>query len=167
MMAGYVVTGGCGFMGSHLCEALLRRGDRVRIVDDLSTGSLANKPAAAELIEGDIRDREVVAWAIAGSDGCFHLAAIASVEQTNREWVETHRVNLTGTITILDAARRAGPQGGALPVVYASSAAIYGDQGAGAIAETAHPLPLSAYGADTLACEHHAPPARPLPAVPP
>jgi len=156
MMASYVVTGGCGFIGSHLCEALLRRGDRVRIIDDLSTGSLANKPAAAELIEGDVRDREVVASAIAGSDGCFHLAAIASVEQTNRQWVETHRVNLTGTITIFDAARRAGPRGGADPVVYASSAAIYGDQGAGVIAETAHPVPLSAYGADKLACEHHA-----------
>ena len=156
MMASYVVTGGCGFIGSHLCEALLRRGDRVRILDDLSTGSLANKPAAAELIRGDIRDREVVASAIAESDGCFHLAAIASVEQTNRQWVETHRVNLTGTITIYDAARRAGPRGGAVPVVYASSAAIYGDQGATAIAETAHPLPLSAYGADKLACEHHA-----------
>jgi len=156
MMAMYVVTGGCGFIGSHLCDALLRRGDRVRIVDDLSTGSLANKPAGAELIRGDIRDREVVASAIAGSDGCFHLAAIASVEQTNRQWVETHRVNLTGTITIFDVARQAGPRGGAIPVVYASSAAIYGDQGAEAIAETARPVPLSAYGADKLACEHHA-----------
>ena len=156
MMATYVVTGGCGFIGSHLCEVLLRRGDRVRIVDDLSTGSLANKPDGAELIRGDIRDREVVASAIAGSDGCFHLAAIASVEQTNRHWVETHRVNLTGTITIFDVARRAGPRGGALPVVYASSAAIYGDQGADAVAETARPLPLSAYGADKLGCEHHA-----------
>src|SRR6266568_1997084 len=155
-MASYVVTGGCGFIGSHLCEALLRRGDRVRIVDDLSTGSLANKPAAAELIQGDIRDREVVASAIAGSDGCFHLAAIASVEQANRQWVDTHRVNLTGTITIFDVARQAGPLGGAVPVVYASSAAVYGDQGAAAIGETACPLPLSAYGADKLACEHHA-----------
>ncbi len=155
-MASFVVTGGCGFIGSHLCEALLRRGDRVRIVDDLSTGSLANKPAAAELIQGDIRDREVVASAIAGSDGCFHLAAIASVEQANRQWVDTHRVNLTGTITIFDVARQAGPLGGAVPVVYASSAAVYGDQGAAAIGETACPLPLSAYGADKLACEHHA-----------
>ncbi len=155
-MASFVVTGGCGFIGSHLCEALLRRGDRVRVVDDLSTGSLANKPAAAELIQGDIRDREVVASAIAGSDGCFHLAAIASVEQANRQWVDTHRVNLTGTITIFDVARQAGPLGGAVPVVYASSAAVYGDQGAAAIGETACPLPLSAYGADKLACEHHA-----------
>src|SRR6266700_5211467 len=112
-MASYVVTGGCGFIGSHLCEALLRRGDRVRVVDDLSTGSLANKPAAAELIQGDIRDREGVASAIAGSDGCFHLAAIAAVEQTNRQWVETHLGNLTGTITIVEVARQAGPLGGA------------------------------------------------------
>src|SRR5437588_37388 len=88
--------GAVASIGSHLCEALLRRGDRVRILDDLSSGSLANKPAAAELIRGDIRDRERVASAIAESDGCFHLAAIASVEQTNRQWVETHRVNLTG-----------------------------------------------------------------------
>jgi UDP-glucose 4-epimerase len=156
MMAAYVVTGGCGMIGSHLCEALLNRGDRVRILDDLSTGSLAHKPSGAELIRGDIRDRDAVALAMVDMDGCFHLAAIASVERANRQWIETHTVNLTGTITVFDVARQAGDGRGPLPVVYASSAAIYGDQGADAIAETARPAPLSAYGSDKLACEYHA-----------
>ena len=90
-MADYLVTGGCGFIGSHLCEALLAQGDRVRILDDLSTGKLANKPADAELIRGDVADGACVARALAGTDGCFHLAAIASVEEANRDWLGTHR----------------------------------------------------------------------------
>ena len=156
MMASYLVTGGCGFIGSHLCDELIRTGHTVRILDNLSTGSLENKAELAELIVGDIRDAEAVNAAVTGIDGCFHLAAVASVEQANRHWVDTHRVNLTGTITLFDASRAASQRGRALPVVYASSAAIYGDQGSGAIAETAHPMPLSAYGADKLGCELHA-----------
>lgn len=104
-------------IGSRLCEALLSRGDSVRILDDLSTGSLTNKPAWAEFIRDDIRDRDVVASAMAGAGGCFHLAAIASVEQANRYWVDTRSVNLTGTIIVFDVARRAGPFAGRLPVV--------------------------------------------------
>jgi UDP-glucose 4-epimerase len=153
-MGKYLVTGGCGFIGSHLCEALLARGDGVRVLDDLSTGRLANKPAAAELIEGDVADPTCVAAAMAGVEGCFHLAAVASVERGNEDWLGTHRTNLTGAITVFDAARRAGSA--PIPVVFASSAAVYGDNPAVPLAETAAPRPLSAYGADKLGCELHA-----------
>jgi UDP-glucose 4-epimerase len=90
-----------------------------------------------------------------GVDGCFHLAAIASVELGNRDWLGTHRTNLTGAITIFDAARRAQPDR-TVPVVYASSAAVYGDTPDLPLAETAATRPLSAYGADKLGCELHA-----------
>lgn len=155
-MPEYLVTGGCGFIGSHLCDSLIRQGHRVRVLDDLSTGRIANLSDGAVFIKGDIRDSDAVSDAMAGCDGCFHLAAIASVERSIHAWVETHRVNLTGTLEIFEAARHAGRGGAAIPVVYASSAAIYGDQGDQAIGEDARPRPTSAYGADKLACEHHA-----------
>jgi UDP-glucose 4-epimerase len=150
-----LVTGGCGFIGSHLCDALLAQGNRVRILDDLSSGKRANKPDSAELIEGDVADPACVAQALAGTDGCFHLAAIASVEQGNRDWLGTHRSNLTGAITIFDAARRAR-DGQPVPVVYASSAAVYGDNPDMPLSEDSAARPLSAYGADKLGCELHA-----------
>jgi UDP-glucose 4-epimerase len=151
-LATYLVTGGCGFIGSHLSEALIAAGHRVRILDDLSTGKLENKPGSAELVRGDVADPAAVAHAIAGAAGIFHLAAIASVERGNRDWLGTHRANLTGTVAILDAARAAGR----LPVVYASSAAVYGDNPEVPLAESAATRPLSAYGADKLGSELHA-----------
>jgi UDP-glucose 4-epimerase len=155
-MPTYLVTGGCGFIGSHIADALLAAGHAVRILDDLSTGRRANKPRAAELTVGDVADPDAVAAAMRGVDGCFHLAAIASVERGNQDWLGTHRVNLGGTITVLDAARRARPDGGPVPVIYASSAAVYGDNPALPLNEDAAPRPLSAYGADKLGCELHA-----------
>jgi UDP-glucose 4-epimerase len=154
-VAHYLVTGGCGFIGSHLCDALLTAGHRVRILDDLSTGKLANKPEAAELLEGDVADPALAARALADTDGCFHLAAVASVERANRDWLGTHRSNLTGAIAVFDAARRA--RGGRqIPVIYASSAAVYGDNPQIPLNEDSAPRPLSAYGADKLGCELHA-----------
>lgn len=147
-----LLTGGCGFIGSHLAAALIARGDAVRVLDDLSTGTRANLAPGAELVVGDISDPATVQAAMRGMDGCFHLAAIASVERGVREWLATHRVNLSGTIAVFDAARA---QGG-VPVVYASSAAVYGDQKTLPIAEDAPKAPLSAYGADKLGCEQHA-----------
>jgi UDP-glucose 4-epimerase len=149
----YLVTGGAGFIGSHLCEALIARGDTVRVLDDLSTGRRCNLPSAATLIEGDVADPATVADALDGTDGCFHLAAIASVEKGVSDWLGTHRTNLTGTITVFDAIRR---QGRGIPVVYASSAAVYGDATIVPIAETCPCSPLSAYGADKYGCELHA-----------
>ncbi len=151
----YLVTGGAGFIGSHLVDALLARGDRVRVLDDLSTGKRDNLDSRAELIVGDVADAACVAGAMAGVDGCFHLAAIASVQLGNSDWLGTHRANLTGAITVFDAARRAKPEG-TVPVVYASSAAVYGDSTELPLGETAVTRPLSAYGADKLGCELHA-----------
>ena len=119
-----MVTGGCGFIGSNLCEALRVEGHRVRVLDDLSSGSLSHLADGACLIEGSITDRSTVAAALDGVDGCFHLAAIASVERGRREWADTHRINITGTITIFEAIARRKIR---VPVVYASSAAVYGD----------------------------------------
>jgi UDP-glucose 4-epimerase len=147
----YLVTGGCGFIGSHLVDALLARGDQVRVLDDLSTGKRENLDPRATLIEADVADAPSVGRAIAGTNGCFHLAAVASVERGNRDWLGTHRTNLTGTITVFDAARNAGR----VPVVYASSAAIYGDWPVLPLGEDAPLRPLSAYGADKLGCELH------------
>ncbi len=151
-MSTYLVTGGAGFIGSHLCEALTRRGDAVRVLDDLSTGRRSNLPPDATLLTGDVADPAAVAAAMDGVDGCFHLAAIASVEKGVTDWLGTHRANLTGTIAVFDAIRR---QGSRIPVVYASSAAVYGD-GPVPVAEAAPKAPLSAYGADKYGCELHA-----------
>jgi UDP-glucose 4-epimerase len=146
-----LVTGGCGFIGSHLCAALAARGDRVRVLDDLSTGSLGNLLPGAEFVRGDVAEAAIVKQAMDGVDACFHLAAIASVERGVKDWLGTHRANLTGTITVLDAARLRK-----VPVVYASSAAVYGEQAVLPIGEDAPKRPLSAYGADKLGCEQHA-----------
>lgn len=154
-MAFYLVTGGCGFIGSHLADGLVADGHRVRILDDLSTGKRENAPAAAETVIGDVADAAVARAAMDGVDGCFHLAAVASVARANEDWAATHRVNLTGAINIFDAARsvRAGAP---VPVVYVSSAAVYGDNDAVPLAEDAATQPLTAYGADKLGCELHA-----------
>jgi UDP-glucose 4-epimerase len=164
-MARYLVTGGAGFVGSHLVEDLLERGHWVRVLDDLSTGSRRNVPAAAEFVEGDITDGETVERAVADIDGCFHLAATASVERCNREWVRSHQVNLTGTINVFDQARRAHAAR-PIPVVYASTAAVYGDCGVAGVGETYPVTPLSSYGADKAACEFHARIAGPIHGVP-
>lgn len=151
-MAKYLVTGGCGFIGSHLADGLLAGGHSVRILDDLSTGKLANAPSGAHLLIGDVADPLMALRAMDGMDGCFHLAAIASVERANQEWLATHRANLSATIAVLDAARAIGP----VPVVYASSAAVYGDNTDTPLVESAETKPLTAYGADKLGCELHA-----------
>jgi UDP-glucose 4-epimerase len=153
-VSAYLVTGGCGFIGSHLADALVAAGHRVRILDDLSIGNRANAPAAAEVIVGDVADADTVRGAMAGMDGCYHLAAVASVVRSNADWAGTHRVNLTGTINIFEAARGTG-RSGAIPVVYVSSAAVYGDNPSVSLSENAQPRPLTAYGADKLACELH------------
>jgi UDP-glucose 4-epimerase len=152
-MSLYLVTGGAGFIGSHLCDALVASGDHVRVLDDLSTGFWANLPAGADPIVGDIADPDAALRATEGIAGCFHLAAIASVERGITDWLGSHRANLTGTISIFDAIRRHGTK---VPVVYASSAAVYGDCQTIPIAETAARRPLSAYGADKYGCELHA-----------
>ena len=152
-MATYLVTGGAGFIGSHLCDALVQRGDSVRVLDNLSTGSRNNLPPSTTLIEADVTDSDAVSAALSDANGCFHLAAIASVEHAVTDWLGSHRTNLTGTLTVFDAIRRMDKK---IPVVYASSAAVYGDNGTVAVTEDTDPRPVSAYGVDKYACELHA-----------
>ena len=158
-----LVTGGAGFIGSHLCEALIARGVQVHVLDDLSTGREANIPDGVVLHRGCVLDERAVAAALDGAGICFHLAAIASVERCRRDWLQTHRVNVAGLVTVFDAIARSGAP---VPVVYASSAAIYGDNPSLPIAETAPASPLSAYGADKHACELHAAVATRVHAIP-
>ena len=154
-MARFLVTGGAGFLGSHLVDALLKQGHAVRVLDDLSNGVRENLSPHVDLMEGDVTNSCTVKQAFEDIDGCFHLAAIASVERSNREWLRTHEVNLTGTINIFDQARRLRSHR-QIPVVYASTAAIYGDCAAVPIGEQNPAAPLSAYAADKAACEFHA-----------
>ncbi|UPY36763.1 NAD-dependent epimerase/dehydratase family protein [Sediminicoccus sp. KRV36] len=150
-MSSYVVTGGAGFIGSHLTEALLRAGHGVRVVDDLSTGRRDALDPAVEFIDGDVTDLAVMRKAVAGAAGIFHLAAITSDTRCRDDWSVAHRVNQGGTVAVFDAAREAG----GLPVCYASSAAVYGDQGSRAIQEGAKLRPRGSLGADKLGSEHH------------
>lgn len=153
-MVTYLVTGGAGFIGSHLVDRLLAAGHQVRVVDDLSTGAAAQLDPRADLVAGDLRDQAVVRAAVDGVDGIFHLAAIASVARCSEAWVDGHQVNATATIALLEAARR--DAGGSLPVVYASSAAVYGDCREMPVDEETPIRPLSPYGADKAASELHA-----------
>jgi UDP-glucose 4-epimerase len=108
---------------------------------------------SATFIEGDVADPALAIRALDGVDGCFHLAAIASVEKGVTDWLGTHHTNITGTISVFDAIRRLGSK---IPVVYASSAAVYGDVAAIPTSESEPCVPLSAYGADKYSCELHA-----------
>ena len=150
-MTVYAITGGAGFIGSHLADSLLADGHRVRVLDDLSTGRRARLDPRAEVIVADVGDPAALARLLEGAAAVFHLAAIASVVRSNQDWAGTHRVNLGGTIAVLQAAREAG----GIPVVYASSAAVYGNQ-AGPAHEALAAAPLSAYGADKFGSELHA-----------
>lgn len=123
-----LVTGGAGFIGSHLVEGLLQQGFGVRVLDDFSSGheeNLASVRERIELLHGDVRDADALARAVAGADVVFHQAAIASVPRSVAEPFETHDVNLNGTVRVLEAARGAGVR----RVVFAASAAIYGEGG--------------------------------------
>lgn len=147
----YLVTGGCGFIGSHLCDRLIAQGHRVRVLDNLSTGRRDQLDPACDLIVGDVADPALAARAMEGVEGCFHLAAVASVQRANEDWLGCHRTNLGGSIAIFAAARDAGK----IPVIYASSAAVYGDNPTLPLLETELPRPLGAYGADKLGSELH------------
>lgn len=148
-----LITGGAGFIGSHLVELLLAAGDPVRILDNLSTGKKENLPSAGtiEFIEGDIRDAAVVESSVRGMDAIVHLAAVASVQASIDDPITTHQCNLDGTLHLLESARRHGIK----RFLYASSAAVYGDTDLVPVAES-HPIdPLSPYAADKLAGEHY------------
>lgn len=147
-----LVTGGAGFIGGHLVERLLSRGDRVIVLDDLSGGPRSPLHPGAELVRGDVLDTALLDRLLPGVDCVFHLAARVSVPECIADWTGGHRINLGGTIGLLLAARRAGN----VPVVYASSAAVYGNPARLPCAERDLPMPISPYAADKLACEHQA-----------
>ncbi len=151
----YLVTGGCGFIGSHLVDSLLTEGHEVVVLDDLSSGKRDNLDARANLMIGDVADLTMITRAMEGVAGCFHLAAIASVAKSTADWTGTHRTNQTGTICVLDAAKGRGERG-PIPVVYASSAAVYGDSETNPVVEHSPRRPLTAYGADKMGSELHA-----------
>lgn len=148
-----LVTGGAGFIGSHMVAALLARGASVSVLDDFSTGKRANLPADGDLTvtEGDVADPAAVEAALSGCDAFVHLAAVASVERSVREPLVTNRTNLQGSIQLFDEAARQGVRRG----LYASSAAVYGDSAALPLAESEPPRPLTPYAADKLAGEHY------------
>lgn len=150
-MATVVVTGGAGFIGSHVAERFVERGDEVIVVDDLSHGRRENVPAAARLIELDIRDRQALTALVAEArPRCVcHLAAQASVVVSVRQPEIDLQINLAGTENVLDAARRAGAK-----VCFASTGgALYGSDAARPTPESAATEPLSPYGASKLAGE--------------
>lgn len=149
-MAKYLVTGGCGFVGSNLVKRLLNDKHQVFVLDDLSTGNRNSVPSNCKLIVGDITNKETVHKSMEGMDGCFHLAAINSVQQSNVQWVRTHQVNLGGSINVLDAAKL-----NSTPVVYTSSASVYGDNADIPLREISSVSPMTAYGADKLGVELH------------
>jgi UDP-glucose 4-epimerase len=147
-----LVTGGAGFIGSHLAETLTASGRRVRVLDDFSTGlpgNLAHLSPSPELLQGDVAEPGVVERAVAGAEVVFHLAALASVQRSVEAPADSHRACATGTLTVLDAARRAG----ARRIVYAASASAYGVPDAEVQSEETPVRPLSPYAAAKLAGE--------------
>lgn len=140
-MSLYLVTGGAGFIGSHLAEAILARGDRVRILDDLSTGKRQNVPAGAEFIEGNAGDAAVAADAVAGCDIVLHQAAIPSVPRSVKDPVGTNTANVDATLQMLVAARDAGVR----RFVFAGSSSTYGNAATLPKREDMRPAPVTPY----------------------
>ena len=150
-----LITGGAGFIGSHLCDALLDKGYAVRILDDFSTGRRSNLQVdhpRLELIEGDVADAGLVTQAAAGCSAVVHLAAVASVQASVEDPVRTHQSNFIGTLNVCEAMRVHGLR----RVLFASSAAVYGNNGEGeSIAEDTPKAPLTPYAVDKLASEQY------------
>ncbi|HET8945897.1 MAG TPA: SDR family oxidoreductase [Candidatus Polarisedimenticolia bacterium] len=157
----YLVTGGAGFIGSHIVEALVRRGEAVAVLDDFSTGKRSNLDAALkartpngpepQIFEGDLRDAALVKRAVAGSTHVLHQAALPSVPRSVAEPFQSHEVNATGTLQLLLAAREAGVK----RFVYASSSSAYGDSPTLPKVESQPTAPLSPYAVSKLAGEQY------------
>jgi len=153
-MTHYLVTGGAGFIGSHIVEALVKRDEHVRVLDNLSTGRWENIAPfldRVEFIEGDLRDEEMVRRVVEGVDYVLHQAALPSVQRSIDDPLETHAVNTTGTLNLLLAAHKAGVR----RVVFASSSSIYGDSPTLPKQESMLPQPKSPYAVSKLTGEHY------------
>lgn len=149
-MARYIVTGGAGFIGSHLTDRLLAQGHEITIIDNLSVGRRC--PSHAHFIKEDLRDYHAIKPFFTGIDGCFHLAAVPSVVSSIDQWFDLHGINLQAGLNVLKLAHLAGN----IPVVYASSCAVYGNTQTLPLTETMHIQPLSSYGCDKLSLELNA-----------
>jgi UDP-glucose 4-epimerase len=152
-MATCLVTGGAGFIGSHIAEALVKRGDSVRVLDNFSTGYERNLETLGqiEVFRGEITDADLVGRSVDGVDCIFHQAALASVPRSVQAPLDTNHACVTGTLTILDQARQAGVR----RVVYAASSSAYGDQPYSSKREVDLPSPLSPYAVAKLAGENY------------
>ena len=149
-MGKVLVTGGAGFIGSHLVRAILARGDNVRVLDDYSSGSKANLDGVdVELVVEDIRNEATVKRAVEGVDTVFHLAAFVSVPASMEDPTKCYDTNVMGSLNILRAAQEAGVH----RVVLASSAAVYGERDE-IVLENDTPLPVSPYAVSKLSMEH-------------
>jgi UDP-glucose 4-epimerase len=154
-----LVTGGAGFIGSHIVERLLQEGNWVRVLDNFVTGSRANLEFPAgiagagklEVIQGDLRDRAAVERAVDGVEVIYHQAALASVQRSIQWPAEVNAVNIEGTLEVLEAARRAG----ARRVVFAGSSSVYGNAADLPKHEEQRPVPLSPYAVTKLAGEEY------------
>lgn len=147
------VTGGAGFIGSHIVDALVQRGDIVTVIDDFSSGkraNLADHGVKVRVIEGSILDLEALRDAFAGAVLVYHEAALCSVPASIETPREFHDVNITGSLNVLEVARELGVK----RVVYAASSSAYGNQDAMPVAESLLPMPVSPYAATKLAGEH-------------
>jgi UDP-glucose 4-epimerase len=153
-MATFLVTGGAGFIGSSIAAALVRAGRDVRVLDDLSTGRRSNLDTIGgpfRFLEGSILDPRALSEAVRGVEVVFHEAAIPSVPRSIEDPVATNRVNVDGTLAVLEASRAAGVR----RVVYAASSSAYGDTLDSLKSEGASPAPLSPYAVSKLAAEHY------------
>jgi UDP-glucose 4-epimerase len=149
-----LITGGAGFIGSHLTDLIAATGNQVRVLDNLSTGkreNLAQVVKIIEFVEGDIREWETVMRCMRGVDAVVHLAAIASVQASIEDPVHAHQVNFDGTLNLLEAAHRAGVG----RFLYACSAAVYGDTANMPVSEDVKLNPLSPYAVDKLSGEYY------------
>ncbi len=150
-----LVTGGAGFIGSNLVDCLLAKGYAVRVLDDLSMGKRSNLPLdnpRLELLVGSVADAALVSRAMAGCQAVVHLAAVASVQASVDDPVATHQSNFVGTLNVCEAMREHGLK----RVLFASSAAVYGNNGDGqAVDEDTPKAPLTPYAVDKLASEYY------------
>lgn len=153
-MKNFLVTGGAGFIGSNIVERLVNEGHSVRVLDDFSSGKHANLAAfegKVDVVQGDLRDPDAAKRAVADIDCIMHQAALPSVQRSVENPVLSNEINISGTVNLLDAARRAKVR----RVIYAASSSAYGDQPVPVKTELLLPMPLSPYAVAKLTCEYY------------